>query len=108
MDESRDTELVSLLNFSQRMLGLAQNSDWEEFSELEIKRTEVMHSFFESSALKEGSIGDSDKIEQTIKKVLLINEQIEKLAQKEKITISQQLHSMKQKQNVHSAYLENK
>ena len=108
MDENRESELSQLLNMSDQMLGLAEKNDWNDFSELESSRQKAMYSFFESPLLDESSAEDSAKIEQIINKVLFINNQIEKLAKKEKITIGQQLQGMKKKQNVHSAYLQNK
>ncbi len=108
MNETRESELNQLLDMSQKMLGLADKNDWDDFTELENNRKKVMYSFFESPLIDESSAEDSEKIEQIIKKVLLINEQIEKKAQQNKCTLARQLQGMKKKQNVHSAYLQNK
>ena len=108
MDKNKESELKQFLDISQQMLELAKNNNWEDFSDLEIDRKKIMQSFFETKNSADNSQHSSDKVEQVIKNVLSINEKIEQLAQKEKVTIGQQLHDLKKKQNVHSAYLQNK
>ena len=108
MDKDKASELKQFLNISQKMLELAKNNDWEKLSDLEIDRKKIMQSFFEAKNSADNLEHNSDKVEQVIKNVLSINEKIEQLAQKEKATIGQQLHGLKKKQNVHSAYLQNK
>ena len=113
MDKDKASELKQFLNISQKMLELAKNNDWEKLSDLEIDRKKIMQSFFEAKNSADNNSTDNlehnpDKVEQVIKNVLSINEKIEQLAQKEKATIGQQLHGLKKKQNVHSAYLQNK
>ena len=107
MDESKEFELQQLLDISQKMLLSAKSNDWESLPDLEAERKKAMNTFFEKKS--SGYLSDySKKVEQTIKDVLLINEQIEQIAQHEKVTIAQQLQGLKKKQNVHSAYLQNK
>lgn len=104
MAEDKDVELKQLLDISQQMLELAKNNDWEKLPDLETDRKKIMQSFFET----QNSLDNTADIEQAIKDVLFINEKIEQLAQQEKVQIGQQLHALKKKQNVHSAYLQNK
>lgn len=87
------------------MLVLAKANNWEQLPELEIKRKHLMHSFFEQ---QQTSVLDSAKIEQAIQNVLSINMTITQLAEQEKVSIGQQLHGLKKRQNVHSAYLQHK
>ncbi len=96
--------LEQFLAMSQQMLELAKHAEWESLPDLEIKRQALMVSFFET----EDKHQNTAQVAQVIKQVLLINDTIEKLAQQEKIIISQQLHGLKKQQNVHSAYLQNK
>ncbi|MCW8932507.1 MAG: flagellar protein FliT, partial [Gammaproteobacteria bacterium] len=104
----KNQELQQFLETSRKMLESAKNSDWEPLPTLESERKKLMVSFFESDVSAENSKDDQLKIEKAINEVLSINEEIEQLAQKEKVTIGQQLHGFKKKQNVHSAYLQNK
>ena len=104
MDASKEFELQQFLEISRKMLEFAEMNDWEKLSDLEHTRKKIMLSFFEAK----NSAPKSEKVEQTINNVLEINEKIEQLAQQEKVTIAQQLQGLKKKQNVHSAYLQNK
>ena len=104
MDEAKEIELKKFLDISRKMLKFAKNNDWDKLPDLEVERKRIMSSFFEEQI----SELDSTKIEQVIKDVLLINEKIEQLAQQEKVVVGQQLQGLKKKQNVHSAYLQNK
>lgn len=104
MDESKSVDLKQFLDISQSMLECAKSNDWDKLPDLENKRKSVINSFFEQSPAEQ----DSVKIEKTIKDVLSINEKIEQLAQQEKVIIGQQLQGLKKKQNVRSAYLQNK
>jgi hypothetical protein len=108
MGEDKDFELKQFLVISQKMLDYAENNDWEKLPDLESDRKKIMQSLFESQDSDRDSSSGTTKIEQTIKNVLSINEKIEQLAQQEKATIGQQLQGLKKKQNVHSAYLQNK
>lgn len=108
MGEDKDFELKQFLVISQKMLDYAENNDWEKLPDLESDRKKIMQSLFESQDSDRDSSSGTTKIEQTIKNVLSINEKIEQLAQQEKVVIGQQLHGLKKKQNVHSAYLQNK
>lgn len=108
MGEDKDFELKQFLVISQKMLDYAENNDWEKLPDLESDRKKIMQSLFESQDSDRDSSSGTTKIEQTIKNVLSINEKIEQLAQQEKVVIGQQLQGLKKKQNVHSAYLQNK
>ncbi len=99
-------ELHSLLTISQQMLVDAQAGHWDKLPDLESKRNELMHVFFEQNG--PAVAYSHEQIKQTIEAVLRLNKKIAQLAQQEKNGISQQLHGMKKKQNVHSAYLQNK
>jgi hypothetical protein len=106
-------ELDKLLNISQQMLSAAKVGDWECLPEREIERKKVMQRYFSSESFKQEtasqaiSSSESTGISKVINQVLEINTQIEILAEQGKSAINQQLHGMKQKQNVHSAYLQN-
>lgn len=108
MGEDKDFELKQFLDISQQMLDCAENNDWEKLPDLENDRKKIMLSLFELQDSDSHSPFNTTKIEKTIKNVLSINEKIEQLAQQEKMVIGQQLHGLKKKQNVHSAYLQNK
>ena len=98
-------ELEQVQEISQKMLDLAQANDWEPLPDLELKRKNLMHSFFEQQQI---SAQDSAPIEQLIQRVLSINDMISQLAEQKKVSIGQQLNGLKKRQNVHSAYLQNK
>ncbi len=101
-------ELTQLLDISQQMLNAATVGDWEFLPEQESERKKVMQFIFSSGDYNQDvSVQESDKISQVINQVLEINTQIEALAEQGKVDIKQQLQGMKQKQNVHSAYLQN-
>lgn len=104
MDEAKELELIQFLDISQTMLVCAKNNDWDQLPELEAKRNQVITSFFGEAVAG----NDSVKTEKIINEVLVINKKIEQLAQQEKMVIGQQLQGLKKKQNVHSAYLQNK
>jgi len=107
-EEDKEFELKQFLDISRKMLEFAKNNDWEKLPDLENDRKKIIHSLFETKKSVNNSASNTSRIEQTIKNVLAINDKIEQLAQQEKITIGQQLHGLKKKQNVHSAYLQNK
>ena len=104
MDASKEFELQQFLDISRKMLEFAEANDWEKLPDLENNRKKIMLSFFEAK----NSAPKSAKVEQIIKSVLSINEEIEQFARQEKVTIGHQLQGLKKKQNVHSAYLQNK
>ena len=105
MNIEKQEELQQFLNISQQMLGLAEKNTWDDLPQLEHSRQQLMQSYFKGKTI---STEDSAYVEQMIKKVLIINEKIALLAEQSKQAISQQLHGMKKRQNVQSAYLENK
>jgi hypothetical protein len=104
INNNEQETLEQFLAMSQQMLEFAKNDKWEKLPDLEIKRKELMFSFFET----EDSHQNTAQVAQIIKQVLSINDTIEQLAQQEKTIISQQLNGLKKQQNVHSAYLQNK
>ena len=109
MENIKETELRQFVDISRKMLESAKNNDWDKLPDLEDERKKIMLSIFESGAEYQDLVNhDSGKLEQMIKNVLSMNEQIEQLAGEEKITIGQQLQVMKKKQSVNSAYLQNK
>ena len=108
MNEDKKFKLKHFLDISRQMLEFAKNNDWEKLPDLENDRKKIMQSVFEAKNSVSNSSSKANQIEQTIKNVLLINDKIEQLAQQEKVTIGQHLHGLKKKQNVHSAYLQNK
>ena len=97
-------ELTQFQEISQKMLGLAQSSDWDKLSDLEHERKDLMKSFFSHQV----SSQDSGHVEGVIQEVLSINDKIAQLAQLEKNSLGHQLQGLKKRQNVHSAYLQNK
>ncbi len=107
MKNEKKIELEHFLDISQEMLGLAQKNDWDKLPELEVHRKKIMESFFESESSNDYLTVHSKNVEQIVNDVLLINQQIERAALQQKVSIGQQLHGLKKKQNVHSAYMEN-
>lgn len=109
MIAEKQLELEKLQEMSQKMLISAQANEWEKLPELETERKRVMESFFNPASFSQQlSLQDSSRVEQAIQEVLSINDKISQLAEKEKVTINTRLYGMKKKQNVHSAYLQNK
>ena len=108
MDKGKDLKLKQFLDISRQMLVFAKNNDWEKLPDLENDRNKIMRSVFKGKNSVSNSPSNAHGIEQTIKNVLSINDKIEQLAQQKKVTIGRQLHGLKKKQNVHSAYLQNK
>ena len=103
-------ELSQFQEISQKMLSLAEACDWDKLPELEAERKNLMLSFFEhqQTSLQGVSSQKSTQIERLMKSVLSINDKISQLAEQEKVSIGNQLHGLKKRQNVHSAYLQNK
>ena len=108
MDEDKDFKLKQFLDISRKMLAYAKKNDWGKLPALENDRKKIMRSVFEGKNPVSNSYQNTTEIAQTIKNVLSINDKIEQLAQQEKVIIGQHLHGLKKKQNVHSAYLQNK
>lgn len=98
-------ELERIQQVSQHMFELAENKAWEQLPDLEQERTNLMHAFFENQKF---TANDNVYVEKIINSVLLINEKIAKLAEIEKMGISQEMQGLKKRQNVHSAYMQNK
>ena len=103
MVSDRQLELEKFKKISQKMLDLATVKDWGKFSELEKERSNVIESFFSQAV----SVEESSQVERIINEVLLINDKITALAEKDQLSISLQRKNMKKRQNVHSAYLQN-
>ena len=109
MIAEKQLELEKLQNISHKMLVSAEANNWEKLAELETERKSVMESFFSPASFSQQlSPQDSSQVEQVIQEVLSINDKLSQLAEQEKASINTQLHGMKKKQNVHSAYLQNK
>lgn len=109
MIAEKQLELEKLQQVSHKMLVSAQANNWEKLAELETERKSVMESFFSPASFSQQlSPQDSSQVEQVIQEVLSINDKVSQLAEKEKVTINTRLYGMKKKQNVHSAYLQNK
>ena len=100
----KQSELEKFQAITHEMFALAEVSHWEKLPDLENERKKIIESFFS----KEVSIQDSPQVEKVIQDVLLINDKITELAEKSKSTISLQRQNIKKRQNVHSAYLQNK
>ena len=98
------SELEQFKEISQKMLALAQVNNWEELPVLEIQRKSIIESFFSENTSEQ----DVPQVEKMIQDVLLINSKITGLAEKNKISIGLQRQNIKKRQNVHSAYLQNK
>lgn len=103
---SRQNQLESLVNISNQMLLLAQQSQWDDLPELETQRQDFMYQVFENKNMD--GIKNIVDIEQSISEILSINQQIECLAQQNKKEIKQQFSGLKKQHHVHSAYLQNK
>ena len=114
MNTEKQFQLQRFQEISQQMLVLAESNDWEQLPELEIEREKLMLCFFEEPSaaqdfvLAELSPQDSMQVEQAINHVLSINDKITSLAEKEKVSIGSQMRGLKKRQNVHSAYMQNK
>ena len=109
MIAEKQLELESLQKISHKMLVLAETGDWEKLPELENNRKGVMQSFFNPSSFSQKlSPHDSSQVERVVQEVLSINNKISQLAEKQQMSINTRLYGMKKKQNVHSAYLQNK
>lgn len=104
MLEDKQSQLEQFQQMSQTMLELSEASDWDKLPDLESERQTVMRSIFS----EEVSIQDAPQVEKLIKEVLLINEKITKLAEKSKVSISFKRQNIIKRQNVHSAYIQNK
>ena len=104
MLEDRQSQLEQFQEMSQMMLELSEAGDWDKLPDLESERQAIMKSVFSEQV----SVQDAPQVEKLIKEVLLINEKITKLAEKSKISISFQRQNIIKRQNVHSAYIQNK
>lgn len=97
-------ELSQFQKISQQMLEFAEADEWDKLSDLEKKRKTLMQSFFAQPVSPE----DSVDIRRVIESVLTINDKITQLAGQHKGAISLQLQELKKRQNVQSAYMQNK
>ncbi|MCU7837410.1 MAG: flagellar protein FliT [gamma proteobacterium symbiont of Taylorina sp.] len=104
MPTEKQVELQQVWIISQKMFELAKNSDWEKLPDLENERKKIMALFFSEAV----SDQDSARVEKIIQDVLAINDNIAVLAEKEKMSIALQRQNIKKRQNVQSAYLQNK
>lgn len=102
-------ELEQIREVSQKMLSSAEEGDWEKLPEFESERQKMMYSFFEGEqSIQSFSLQEQAQVAQVINEVLLLNGNISNLAEQGKNAITGQLHGMKKRQNVHSAYLQNR
>ncbi len=104
MLEDKQSQLEQFQEMSQVMLELSEANDWDKLPDLENKRQAIMRSIFSEKV----SVQDAPQVEKIIKEVLLINEKITKLAEKSKVSISFKRQNIIKRQNVHSAYIQNK
>ena len=98
-------ELNDIQNLSNTILSLAESDDWDNIPGIEQQRDKLIRHFFENQDV---NAGDRDIIEQTIQSVLQINKRVTVLAEQKKITINAQMQDLRKRQNVNSAYLQNK
>ena len=98
-------KMQDIQTLSHKMLMLAKSGDWEQLPELEQLRDKKIRMFFEEQEI---SVQDSDKIGQAIQSILTINNKIALFAEQEKIAVCEQIQGIKKRQNVNSAYLQNK
>ncbi|GEM_PF-2767507 len=98
-------ELNDIQNLSNTILSLAESDDWDNIPGIEQQRDNLIRHFFEN---QDFNAGDRDIIEQTIQSVLQINKRVTVLAEQKKITINAQMQDLRKRQNVNSAYLQNK
>jgi len=101
-------QLESLLELSQSMLACAKEEQWQKLPDIETKRQQLMYKLFENKSVFVGTENLSTQATMTIEAVLAINTEIEQFAQQQKVSLTQKVSGLKKKQNVHSAYLENK
>ncbi len=105
----KQLELTRFQTISQQMLGLAETGDWDKIPALESERKQMMYAFFETADLQKKLLPEeSEKVAVLIKEVLHINDNISKLAEQGKQHLSQEFQGMKKRQNVQSAYLQNR
>jgi hypothetical protein len=97
--------LEQFQSLSRKMLNHAEHQQWDRLPELEQERQQVIQQFFKHETI---TVDDSPRVESIINDVLSINEALAKLAEKTKRSIAKNIQGMKQRQTVHSAYLENK
>lgn len=92
MNTNRQLELKQFHKISQKMLTLAEASDWEKIPELENKRKHLIQSFFEKqqTSIQNLSLQDTHKVKQVIQSVLSTNDKITQLAEQAKVSLSQQ------------------
>ncbi len=98
-------ELKDIQNLSNKMLLLAESGDWDKIPDIEQQRDKLIRHFFETHDL---IASDRNKVEQAIHTVLQINNKMTALAEQEKLRINEHLHDLKKRQNVNSAYLQNR
>ncbi len=98
-------ELNEIHVLSNTILSLAESDDWDSIPDIEQQRDKLIRHFFEN---KDFDAGDRGIIEQTIQSVLQINNRFTVLAEQKKLTINAQMQDLRKRQNVNSAYLQNK
>ena len=98
-------ELNDIQNLSNTILLLAESDDWDDIPGIEQQRDKLIRHYFET---QDFNSGDREIIEQTIQSVLKINNRVTVLAEQKKITINAQMQDLRKRQNVNSAYLQNK
>ena len=99
----KNFELSQFQETSQKMLMLAKACDWDKLPALEKKRKNLMLSIFKNKF----DLIAAAQVTSVINEVLAINVKINKLAEREKNTVSLELKNHKQRNSVNSAYLQN-
>jgi len=70
-----EKKLSSLLAMSEQMLDLAKNDEWEKVTEIEAQRSPELEGFFNSLS-PQVSQAHSSLLKQSIKKILLVDNEI--------------------------------
>lgn len=103
MNNRLQEPLQELLDISSKMLGMAENSQWELIPEYEKQRLALARSIFKTPL----DIQDSPLVASIIEQVLEINRKFNDLAEQEKADLSRNFQLFKKRSKINNAYTDN-
>ena len=103
MQDEQKQQLVELKSITEKMLAMANESNWEQLESLEKTRVVLIENFFSNNYTE----SDTPIIAPVIQSMIAINEQITQILETNKKKISIEFSQFNSSKRAESAYLKN-
>lgn len=103
MEQLRTRQLVQIVDLSRQMLELAGALQWDQVTELEAQRKQLVLACFQNPASEQ----DAEEVGAAIREILQLNEQISELGRDCRAQLGGEIRNHKLRSNAATAYLSN-